>query len=347
MHAQMLNRLNLPGIPECLRTIPALYKTGPQETTRVEQAVLWPHLLVSAIHKHFPAVFQQRILGGSAENVARFWSSMGDNPAYTGHPMRERDNHRTKCIPLSLHGDGVAVSGVQRVWSKTADIISFTSMLGKGPTISTNFMIILWYWEKLVPNHLVPEFFKRLKWSLQWAYRGDHPDRDWNGRLYTPADREYSVRLQPLADGYFFTLFGIRGDLEWMHKVFSFPIASQTRAGCCGECPANDTTFPWTDCRPEAVWKRNLFGHLQWIVDHPNCLAAVLFSLPGVGIYNYIPDVMHCKHLGTDSYYFGSILVYLIHYIMPGSVDDNLETIWGEIKLYYQATTIYIYKQIY
>ena len=32
------------------------------------------------------------------------------------HPVRERTNFRTHCIPLSIHGDGTPVVGVGKAW---------------------------------------------------------------------------------------------------------------------------------------------------------------------------------------------------------------------------------------
>jgi len=270
---------------------------------------------------------------------------MSDHPALPGHDLLSRVDYKIRCIPIALHGDGVAVSGVQRSWSKTADIISWTSMLGVGSTLLTNFMIIIWYAAKLCdgPRNLIPIFMLRLKWSLFWLYKGTHPDRDWNGRLYTHNDPEYVHRLAPLANGYYCVLWGNKGDLEWMNKLHSFPTSGSTRLGPCGLCKSNDTTRPWTDCRIEhAAWMRNLYTHTNWAEAHRNGgLSAPLYELPGVGICNYIPDVMHCKHLGTDSYFFGAVLVFLIHYVLPGTPDQNMDTVWASMKAFYQACLYY------
>ena len=42
---------------------------------------------------------------------------------------------------------------------------------------------------------------------------------------------------------------------------------------------------------------------------------------------------MHCKHLGTDAYGFGSVLKFLTDYILDRSPHVNLQTIWEYILL--------------
>jgi hypothetical protein len=62
-----------------------------------------------------------------------------------------------------------------------------------------------------------------------------------------------------------------------------------------------------------------------------------LLSLPGVGISAFIPDILHCIHLGAYQRAFGSILKYLTHYKLSGNVEANLAQVWAEIQAAYQA----------
>ena len=52
----------------------------------------------------------------------------------------------------------------------------------------------------------------------------------------------------------------------------------------------------------------------------------------------YIPDEMHCKHLGADKSFAGSVLRNLTHHVLGGSEAANLKTIWREIQLEYKQT---------
>ena len=38
-------------------------------------------------------------------------------------------------------------------------------------------------------------------------------------------------------------------------------------------------------------------------------------------------DLMHTKHLGVDQYYYGSVLKFLTHHLLPASPDENMETV--------------------
>ena len=48
------------------------------------------------------------------------------------------------------------------------------------------------------------------------------------------------------------------------------------------------------------------------------------------------PDLMHCKHLGTDAYSYGSILKFLTHFIMSGNgtPEKNLSEVWARLIAY-------------
>lgn len=52
----------------------------------------------------------------------------------------------------------------------------------------------------------------------------------------------------------------------------------------------------------------------------------------------YIPDEMHCKHLGADKSFAGSVLRNLTHHVLGGSEAANLKTIWREVQVEYKQT---------
>ena len=61
-----------------------------------------------------------------------------------------------------------------------------------------------------------------------------------------------------------------------------------------------------------------------------------LFRLPFVTALTACPDVMHCKYLGTDKYAYGSVLFILVFLLLPGSIADNVATVWNFIKHFYK-----------
>ena len=113
--------------------------------------MILPHQLFAALFEYDRGIFIDKLCGGSEDRIARFWNEMAGHPAYgQGHPLHLRPDHRTKCIPLSLHGDGVTAIGLAKSWGKTVDAMSWASVLSKGSTISTQFMIYIIYWSSIV-----------------------------------------------------------------------------------------------------------------------------------------------------------------------------------------------------
>ena len=44
---------------------------------------------------------------------------------------------------------------------------------------------------------------------------------------------------------------------------------------------------------------------------------------------------MHCKSLGIDKLLLGSTLYVLVHHVLTGSVEDNVETVWRDVEIIY------------
>ena len=60
-----------------------------------------------------------------------------------------------------------------------------------------------------------------------------------------------------------------------------------------------------------------------------------MLQIEGVSILSFYPDWMHCKSLGIDKPLLGSTLYVLVHYILPGSVEENLAVVWRDIESIY------------
>ena len=52
-------------------------------------------------------------------------------------------------------------------------------------------------------------------------------------------------------------------------------------------------------------------------------------------IDNVAPDWLHCKPLGTDMYFMGSVLLLLMYSIPPLSPDANLDNVWARLLAYF------------
>ena len=211
-------------------------------------SVLWPHELFSALWTFHPGAFITYVLGGAAANVPNFWRNM---PPRAG--MRTRRNWQRWCVPLALHGDGVAVANVRGTSSKTIDCLSWSSVLGTGPTRYNTFLI--WF----AFNHLVKKagfgatwavFWRKLSASLRAIWLGVWPAHNMEGEVEERAGQE-------LAGGYWGVVYVNRGDLEWMASHFNFAHAT-SRHPCslcqCTNLGGGADVHPWTDCNDPPSW---------------------------------------------------------------------------------------------
>ena len=176
------------------------------------------------------------------------------------------------------------------------------------------------------------KFWAALAWSLRALWEGQWPAADASGVPYLVGSVAARKAGTPSAGGYFCTLWVIRADLDFLSSALG--LSSATARQPCACCKANSSTIPWTDHRPASLWRGNIHQNGAWILEHPDRMP--LFRLPGVGIEQVHPDLMHCKHLGSDQYYYGSILKFLTHHLLQGPTEENLERIWVTIKEQYR-----------
>ena len=340
-HIELTRKLQAPPILSALSTIKLSFKRCAHAISQVEHYMLLPHEVFSCIWHNHREEFVKRLLGGSYGNIKHFWEDMATNPAYFDHPVASRQDHLTHCVPLSLHGDGVAVSGISRAWSKSLDAYSWDSMLSQGSTTDMNFMIYLYYPKLVIEQQGLnahTKLFKKLAWSFYWLLIGKWPSRDENNRDYTDSDVEYQKAGLPLASGFYATLWSLRADLEHMFKAFDFPASSGSPTNPCGLCGCNKTDKPWTDGREDAAWRATVHTNASWHLAHPT--ANPLLQLPGMGILAFMPDTMHTLHLGCYQYVLGSVIKYLVEFVMPESQEAKLDKLFQHIKRFYKEVVV-------
>ena len=103
---------------------------------RTRTRVLWPHEVFVAIYEFHPRAFAKFILGGGPAQVQEFWRTM---PSRRG--LESRIGWQRWCVPLGLHGDGVAISNTRGAGSKTIDTLSWTSLLSSAATRFSSYLI--------------------------------------------------------------------------------------------------------------------------------------------------------------------------------------------------------------
>lgn len=157
---------------------------------KVDQGILLPHQMINSIYERYQEAWSSSILP-SKTKLNEFWQSVRGHPQMEGHPAVSVPGYDECFIPLAVHGDGVPIVGVGKIWSRTMTMFSFYSLVGEGWTQDLLFYIWSIY-DKLILGNL-SQFFAVLKWSFLALYHGKWPDRDHAGKLFLgwTAENEY------------------------------------------------------------------------------------------------------------------------------------------------------------
>ena len=92
--------------------------------------------------------------------------------------------------------------------------------------------------------------------------------------------------------------------------------------------------YPWTAfCLAAAAWVATIWTYHAWISANPHRNA--LLRLPGISCLNVCPDWQHCKHLGCDAYFYGSVLAYFTDYLMQWDPDTNCDELFVKLRQQY------------
>ena len=146
MYSELCRKLVAMPFNDALDTISIWQKKGDKRFVKATQKILLPHRAFACLYANYPDIFKYNVLGGSPDEPNRFWDAMASNPSYKSHPVSKRRNHKTHCVPIGLHGDGVQTSGVGKSWAKGCDAYSWRSLLSKNDdALTSSFFIFLMF----------------------------------------------------------------------------------------------------------------------------------------------------------------------------------------------------------
>lgn len=148
------------------------------------QYLLLPHEMFASIWAHYQHVWTTCV-APSVDTVQKFWRSMRLHPQLHQHPMCSTPGWDQTTIPLAVHGDGVPITGIGKVWSKVMTNYSWYSLVGHGHTSS----MLMWIWGFFDALKLgdqtagtLFEFYSILKWSFAALALGQWPTSDHVGQ---------------------------------------------------------------------------------------------------------------------------------------------------------------------
>lgn len=147
------------------------------------QSMLLPHEMFACLYRNYKKVWSTAVVP-SVERVQKFWRAMRLHPQMRDHPMTSSPQWESWTVPIAVHGDGVPVTGVGKVWSRVMTNYSWYSLLGYGTTPS----MLMWVWgffDKLKvgdqASGTLLEFYSILRWSFLALSEGRWPSRNHRG----------------------------------------------------------------------------------------------------------------------------------------------------------------------
>ena len=323
-------------LPDVFSAIKIRLQPKPEIAAEVPLTFLLPHKLFASMYHHTPSAFEASILGGAASNIGKFWRAIQKHPIFTSRPSLQQRPDLHKVVPLAVHGDGVAYMQAMKAGGKSMEVLSWSSLLAQGPTRVSTFLMFLVVKAVVKDSGMGqtwPRVWKILCWSLQALAAGVWPLQDWDQQDFAPDSVDFEKAGTPLANGYSGFVFVLRSDLELLALHFKLNNATSNSPCALRLADRDPNSRPWTDVRVSAEWRKTCWDASAWAREHPHCHP--FFSMPGSGIDLVYPDLMHCKHLGTDQVLLG--LVRMKHYLR-GTVAQNLDIVWSYIQHWYKET---------
>jgi hypothetical protein len=151
------------------------------------------------------------------------------------------------------------------------------------------------------------------------------------GHVIDPSTVDY-IPGAPLAGGYFLVLWLLLGDLQHMEVAYGFPNHNKV-SGMCALCGCGRD---WTDFDEHPSWEStrwHVLGLDAWRAA--NSVRIALLQLPGASVLLWLPDWMHCKNIGTDKEFYGSVLEFMCYHMVAGDAATLLTQYWRRIYEWY------------
>lgn len=301
----------------------------------------FPHLVIAHMFSTDRQQFDEFMLRGNPNELEKFWSEIEarKDPRLDDHPMKRRPEWKYKAVPILIHGDDVPVVKVGKPGTASLHNSSWQPLFARGRSLFLKRLIFAMFNSNCV-DETQPRMWHLIAWSLQWLYRGIHPDKDWDDNVWPvgSSQRLLGENKEPLAGGFFFPVWGLQQDLDWSLKCYK--MRSYNSNEPCDFCPCSKTSpdpkmIP-TYFGKDATWMTLQYTPKQWRRQNPDMMElfkvfAFLSSL------NLEPDEMHILYLGVYQYHCGSILWLLVYRLMPNTAAENMRALWTDILEEYQS----------
>ena len=155
-----------------------------------------------------------------------------DHPASASH------------VPVGLWGDGGTVFTEFGRYKMVAIFMNLPLWRPKNARLS-RFMLFCIEGDKLYDYHTMLPIWRRITWSLNWAFEGLWPTHGPGGELLQTgiAAKRAGQFLVPGTKTKF-ACTEIRGDWSWLKETFRFPKCAWNAKRTCFKCPAVQSGAP-------------------------------------------------------------------------------------------------------
>ena len=281
----------------------------------VDHYAVLPHEVFHSLHLHAPQLFQE--LFGTSDQLAEYWqhAQRTGGSWYTNHPIVASEPDPSKRVPYGLHDDDAGMHG-----SDQTLCITWGPVAGnRRTTLDTRiaFSMIKCY------NILVPattdEVYSVLRWSLDALGKGEFPDRDHVGTLFSKTHHPNRFRMvgHTLAGGLKGCWESMRGDWKYLKESLGLQQHYGQPDRICHLCDARKNTadprMRMTDFRRDAPHRDTLVDGNAFMQQ---CLRAATMSplllIAGFCIWRVNFDFMHTHDLGTLQYMQPCVLKELV-----------------------------------
>ena len=188
-----------------------------------------PHELLASIYSDRPAAFEEVMLGGSSDCIGKFWA---DFPPPACLANDGRHDFRQRCIPVAVHGDGVAISQVARTGSKKVGCISWQSLLCKKQTALSSFLIFFAFAHQVKEEGCFRTWWsnwRHICWSLRALYSGKWPSTDQDGLAWPQGSNALARTICGFTLGGGFCAQSLRVNLHPLNLGFSALVGLRTQ----------------------------------------------------------------------------------------------------------------------
>ena len=216
-----------------------------QPTLCASASVMLPHELFAALHEN-PNGWAKSILP-DPDKLEAFWSAFQGHPCMAQHPLHKRKGYKTKCIPLALHGDEVPVTGIGKIWCRSALVLSWNSLMATagGASLEDTNLYIFGLFEKFIlpasefTQGTMAALWTLLRWSFDCIWQGKWPARDWLGNMCFGIGALAVLNLSPHQSSFF---------TKWTPFGHQFMFSSQVPPYFSGRSKG------WRAACPRMVW---------------------------------------------------------------------------------------------